>query len=197
MNFERRRDQPFEQGPASKILTQIPFREPPGFQCFPYNLGDDLMWKRKFRGAHNSRPGRQRPSRRVPLVELTGIELLDRRILPAVTASFAADGTLRVVGDDQDNTIVVSRDAAGTILVNNGAVAIQGGPATVANTHVIFLNGGDGNDNLSLNETNGALPVAKLDGGDGNDVLTGGSGVTSSSVQQATTRSSAAPATTR
>ena len=44
------------------------------------------MWKRKFRGAHTSRPGRQRPSRRVRLVELTGLELLDRRVLPSTVA---------------------------------------------------------------------------------------------------------------
>ena len=69
---------------------------------------------------------------------------------------------MRVVGDELDNTIVVSRDAAGTILVNNGAVAIQGGWRPSPIRSVIFLNGGDGNDNLSLNETNGALPVAKL-----------------------------------
>ena len=36
--------------------------------------------------------------------------------------------------------------------------------------------GAGGNDNLSLNETNGALPGAALFGGDGNDVLIGGSG---------------------
>jgi hypothetical protein len=55
------------------------------------------------------------------LVELSGLELLDRRVLPAVTATFpAADGVLTVNGDAQDNTIIVSRDAAGTILVNTG-----------------------------------------------------------------------------
>src|SRR5262249_22538914 len=96
------------------------------------------------------------------------------RVTPAVTASFAA-GTLRVVGSEQGDTIVVSRDAVGTILVNGGAVAIQGGPATVANTSLILLNGGAGNDSLSLDETNGAMPLAKLDGGAGNDVLVGGS----------------------
>ena len=43
--------------------------------------------------------------------------MLDRRILPAVTATFsAAQGVLTVIGDAQDNTITVSRDAAGTIL---------------------------------------------------------------------------------
>jgi Ca2+-binding RTX toxin-like protein len=83
---------------------------------------------------------------------------------------------LRVAGDDLDNTIVVSRDVAGGILVNGGAVAIQGGAATVANTRLIFLNGGNGNDNLSLDEANSALPAASIDGGAGNDVLVGGSG---------------------
>jgi hypothetical protein len=105
------------------------------------------------------------------------LEALAERVLPAVTATFiAADGTLRVIGDDLDNTIVVSRDAGGTILVNNGAVAIQGGPATVANTSLIFMNGLGGNDNLSLNESNGALPMASISGGAGNDTIIGGSG---------------------
>ena len=48
----------------------------------------------------------------------------------AVTASFdPTSGVLSVFGDALDNTITVSRDAAGTILVNGGAVAIQGGTA--------------------------------------------------------------------
>src|SRR5262245_40162418 len=92
-------------------------------------------------------------------------------VLAGVSVSFAA-GTLRVTGDAQDNTIVVSRDTAGTILVNG--VAIPG--VTVANTTVSFLNGSDGNDNLSLDQTNGALPRANIDGGTGNDTITGGSG---------------------
>ena len=58
---------------------------------------------------------------------LPQIERLDERLLPAVTATFSgAAGQLRIVGDELDNTVVVSRDAAGTILVNDGAVAIQG-----------------------------------------------------------------------
>src|SRR5262249_23855380 len=61
------------------------------------------------------------------------------RLTPTVSASFSA-GTLRVAGDDLDNAIVISRDAAGTILVNGGAVVIQGGPVTVANTTLILLN---------------------------------------------------------
>jgi Bacterial Ig-like domain (group 3)/RTX calcium-binding nonapeptide repeat (4 copies) len=109
---------------------------------------------------------------------LPKIEQLDERVMPAVTASFsAAGGLLRVVGDELDTTVVVSRDAAGTILVNNGTVAIQGDPgATVANTRMIIMVGAGGNDNLSVDETNGAMPAASIFGGDGNDVLIGGSG---------------------
>src|SRR5215212_8186847 len=45
------------------------------------------------------------------------VEPLDRRLMLAVTASFA-EGTLRVTGDDQDNVITISRNPAGAILVN-------------------------------------------------------------------------------
>ena len=82
-----------------------------------------FMRKRKFDGAQTRRQGRKRPSRRVRLVELTGALLLDRRILPAVTALFSA-GELRVTGDDQDNVITISRDVGGTIFVNDGTVPI-------------------------------------------------------------------------
>jgi Ca2+-binding RTX toxin-like protein len=105
------------------------------------------------------------------------LEPLSERILPAVTATFTpGTGVLSVLGDAQNNTIVVSRDAAGRILVNGGAVGILGGTATVANTTLIQVFGQDGNDTISLNEANGALPAANLVGGNGNDTLTGGSG---------------------
>lgn len=102
------------------------------------------------------------------------LDSLDDRILPAVTASFSS-GTLNVIGDTLNNTIVVSRDAAGRLLVNGGAVAVRGGTPTVANTSTIQIFGLDGNDQLALDEANGALPKAQLFGGAGNDVLTGGS----------------------
>src|SRR5262245_48649778 len=95
----------------------------------------------------------------------------------AITASFSqGTGVLTEIGDTVDNTIVTSRDAAGQILVNGGAVPMQGGPATVANTALIQVFGQGGNDTVSLDEANGALPAALLFGGDGNDTLTGGSG---------------------
>src|SRR5262245_59129343 len=100
------------------------------------------MWKNKWGPRSGSGCKKSWQGRFVP-----SLEALGERILPAVTATFLPDGTLRVAGDDQDNTIVVSRDTAGTILVNGAAVA-RG--VTVANTQLIFLSGGAGNDHLSL-----------------------------------------------
>src|SRR4051794_38035895 len=80
------------------------------------------------------------------------VEGLQERILPAVTASFnPAAGLLTVFGDAQDNTITISRNAAGQIFVNGGAVAVVGGAATVANTSVIQVFGQAGNDVIQLN----------------------------------------------
>src|SRR4051812_11311616 len=93
----------------------------------------------------------------------------------ATTATFSR-GVLTVIGDANNNTIVVSRDAAGRILVNGGSIAVIGGTATVANTSSIRVFGQGGNDVLTLSEGNGALPASLLFGGAGNDVLTGGSG---------------------
>ena len=105
------------------------------------------------------------------------IESLRERITPAVTAFFTPGaGLLSVLGDSLDNSIDVSRNAAGQILVNGGAVAILGGTPTVANTANIQIFGLGGNDQLTLNEANGALPRATIFGGAGNDTLTGGSG---------------------
>src|SRR5436853_3721260 len=85
-------------------------------------------------------------------------------------------GQLEVFGDQLNDGITVQRNAAGTILVNGGAVAVQGGTATVANTHLIEVFGQAGDDTIALDETNGALPAANLFGGTGNDTITGGSG---------------------
>ncbi|WZP00284.1 hypothetical protein EP7_001910 [Isosphaeraceae bacterium EP7] len=107
----------------------------------------------------------------------TTLEILEGRDLPAVLALFsAASGTLSVFADNNDNSVVVSRNAAGQLLVNSGAVAIQGGAASVAITSLIQVFGQGGNDTISLNESNGALPRSLIFGGTGNDVITGGSG---------------------
>jgi Ca2+-binding RTX toxin-like protein len=93
----------------------------------------------------------------------------------ATTASFS-QGTLTVFGDNADNTITISRNAAGQLLVNGGAVNVVGGTPTVANTALITVFGQNGHDTITLNEASGALPKANLYGGGGNDTVTGGSG---------------------
>jgi Ca2+-binding RTX toxin-like protein len=93
----------------------------------------------------------------------------------ATTATFA-NGVLTVTGDAADNSITVSRNPAGTILVNNGAVTVVGGTPTVANTALTRVLGRGGRDTITLDESNGALPRANLFGGARSDTLTGGSG---------------------
>ena len=122
---------------------------------------------------------RRRPARRRRPVSRLGVgpECLEQRIVPAVVGVFSAStGVLTVMGDAQDNTITVSRNAAGNLLVNGGAVQILGGTPSVANTALIQVFGQSGHDTITLDEANGALPRANLFGGTGNDTLTGGSG---------------------
>jgi len=127
------------------------------------------QWFTAFnRGSRTTRKGRS-------LSRKTAFEQLGNRIVPTVSA-MSFGGVLTVYGDSADNTITVSRNAAGALLVNGGAVAITGTTPTVANTSQITIFGQAGNDTLALNEANGALPRAIIFGGIGNDTLTGGSG---------------------
>ena len=95
----------------------------------------------------------------------------------AVTASFNSQaGVLSVGGDSLDNSITITRDAAGRILVNGGAVVVAGGTPTVANTSLIQALGQGGSDTIILDEASGGLPRTNLFGGSAGDTLTGGSG---------------------
>ena len=87
-----------------------------------------------------------------------------------------AGGILTGIGDSSANAMTFSRNAAGNILLNGGAVPIRGGKPSVANTSLIQAFGQNGNDVITLDESFGALPRANLFGGAGNDILTGGSG---------------------
>ena len=95
----------------------------------------------------------------------------------ALTGTFnPAQGILTFMADSLANTLVVSRNAGGQILGNGGAIAINGGTPTVANTALIQIFGGAGADVITFNEASGALPRGYLFGDAGDDVLTGGSG---------------------
>ncbi|HJZ60411.1 MAG TPA: hypothetical protein VKE74_36040, partial [Gemmataceae bacterium] len=134
------------------------------------------LFQAMLRGAHRRAAKTRTPAR--PARFAPSLEVLDRRDVPAVIAVFSpfGGGNLSVFGDNLDNTIVISRDAAGKILVNGGTVPVLGGTPTVANTSLIQVFGLGGNDSITLNEASGALPAANLFGGAGNDTLTGGSG---------------------
>jgi Ca2+-binding RTX toxin-like protein len=92
----------------------------------------------------------------------------------AIKATFSR-GILKASGDKLGNTITFSRDGE-NLLVNAGAVPINGGPPTFANTSSIEARGNAGDDTITVDDSNGAMPPARLFGGVGDDVLTGGSG---------------------
>ena len=83
-------------------------------------------------------------------------------------------GILSVIGNDSDNSLTVSRDAAVALLVNNGAILIRGPKPTVANTVLVQIFGRAGNDTLRMDQANGPLPDADLFGGAWNDTIVGG-----------------------
>jgi len=58
---------------------------------------------------------------RPPAAFDAGFESLETRVMPAVTAFFSAGtGALTILGDNLDNSIVVSRNAAGSLFVFSG-----------------------------------------------------------------------------
>jgi Ca2+-binding RTX toxin-like protein len=93
---------------------------------------------------------------------------------PAISAVLTS-GVLTVTGDNRDNTLAVTRDAAGTIsvFVNGSPFAVSGGVPTTTNTSLIRISGFGGNDTLLVDDANGPMPPANLFGGEGNDALTG------------------------
>jgi Ca2+-binding RTX toxin-like protein len=98
----------------------------------------------------------------------------------AIEANFTG-GLLSVTGDNGGDGITVTRDPAGNILINDGAISVQGDqPPTLTNTTQIDVFGGNRNDTISLDNVappaGQALPPAHLFGGNGNDTLNGGAG---------------------
>src|SRR4051794_23302766 len=91
-----------------------------------------------FRGGGRRRDDARRQARRDRAIRGLAPERLDARVTPAVVATFSPGaGLLTVFGDALDNTMTISRDAAGKVLVNGGAVNVIGGTPTVANTSLI------------------------------------------------------------
>lgn len=100
----------------------------------------------------------------------SSIQSIFPRNIMAIFA-FSAGGYLAILGDNLDNTIKVSRDAAGALLINDGAVSIFGSRPSASRTQQIDVLGFGGNDTITLDTTLGALPATRLFGGSGSDVL--------------------------
>ena len=75
-----------------------------------------------------------------------------------------ATGQLEVFDDAHSDTVTLSRDAAGTLLVDGGAVPVQDGPATVANTSVIEVFGQGGNDTITFAVNKPIIAMAAFTG---------------------------------
>ena len=99
-------------------------------------------------------------SRRSRRPALPLLEQLDARVTPALTAVYA-DGTLAVTGDAANDTAVLTADPGGNILLNGGA--ITGGP-TLGNARAIIMQGGGGNDLLTVFDLPGPNRTVILDG---------------------------------
>jgi len=86
---------------------------------------------------------------------------------PVVAWFDARAGVLTVLGDDTDNDIVVVPNCKGVIEVNGGTVPVVGGPAYVAKTRLVDIQGGAGRDILVA----GGVPAADLNGGSHADIF--------------------------
>jgi Ca2+-binding RTX toxin-like protein len=95
----------------------------------------------------------------------------------AINAFFSQSlGVLTVFGDNANNTIALGQNAAGDLVVNDGAVQIFGGKARASDARHIFLVGFGGDDTLKIDESKGKITASTFFlGGDGNDTMIGGS----------------------
>ena len=93
----------------------------------------------------------------------------------SITGSFSsANRLLTFFGASADDNLTITRNLAGQLLGNNGAVPITGGTPTILNTTLIQAFAGAGNDTITVDA--GLSLAANLSGGQGDDTLTGGSG---------------------
>jgi Ca2+-binding RTX toxin-like protein len=91
---------------------------------------------------------------------------------PTITFS---EGVLTINGDAGRNGLTVGHTPAGIVTLNGKEVVVLGRTVPVADVQLVRMDGGAGDDILSFDETNGAMPPGNFDGGEGRDFLVGGS----------------------
>ena len=114
---------------------------------------------------------RTRPPARTRL----GLEALDRRDVPAVVIDLAADGTLRITGDEGDNAVQVWSPSLSTVGVCAGAYERSFPASSVRQIEFWGLGGDDRFENTIVPRFMTTIPTA-VNGGDGDDVLSSGRG---------------------
>src|SRR3954453_11951147 len=100
------------------------------------------------------------------------IETLETRRFLDATAVLASHGRFKVSGDDTGEAITVALNAAGDMVQAKIGDSVIG-EAAVDDVRSVFVNGGGGDDTLSVDDAVEKRVV--LYGGDGNDTLSGGS----------------------
>ena len=91
------------------------------------------------------------------------IENLERRRLLSVTVNETSSGFYEIHGDDSDNTIVVS------VSQDDQSFTLDG--VTYTGVYYIYVFGHGGNDVISVSAPSAGSIAASIDGGDGNDQL--------------------------
>jgi Ca2+-binding RTX toxin-like protein len=114
-------------------------------------------------------------------VERPSIELLEeRRLLSAAASAVVRDGLLRVRGTDGNDVIRLSLNAADPTKLDafvNDTTAPLGTFDLAQLTRGVRVDARDGNDDVRVDETNGAVTLAvAVRGGKGDDTIVGGSG---------------------
>lgn len=92
----------------------------------------------------------------------------------AATTVTVNRGVLAIQGDAARNAVVIGRTSSGHITINS-TLAV-GGAANIADVDLIVADGGPGDDTVRVDETNSTMPATLFIGGVGNDQLSGGSG---------------------
>src|SRR6266496_2189800 len=94
---------------------------------------------------------------------LMRIEALERRRLLSVTVNETSPGFYEINGDDSDNVIVVS------VSQDDQLVTVDG--VTYGGVYYLYVFGHGGDDRIDVSASSAGSIAASIDGGDGDDQL--------------------------
>ncbi|MCI0456007.1 MAG: hypothetical protein L0Z62_03385 [Gemmataceae bacterium] len=124
--------------------------------------------------ARSSRPSQPRRRARFR----PSVEALADRILPAITSRLfiVATATLSIRADGADDTILLTQDASGAVLINGSPFNLPNGTLQVSAINRIDISSGGGHDTIDLTGLTSYTGTSDLEGETGNDTLLGSNG---------------------